>query len=277
MNTFARILVLGGLAALALAAAACGDDDDGGGGGDAEKQAVEAAVRAFEKADGDEDVKAYLDAVTDNFIESVFGAFGVKRDDILKNPEGFLGDDSVAEIEKVSVSGNKATVLAFLPGEAGGDRSAVAAGLVKRDGKWRMDSVVVRKADTPKGARVANVEMKEFTFKFDDAGFKSGTPLVIRGKNAGKQTHVIVMSKIPDDADLKKLLEFEGEGNPPGVEDVAGGFFFASGKEGDIILDKGITPGRYAIICFLPDTSENKGFEGTPHFEKGMRADFRVK
>jgi hypothetical protein len=40
-----------------------------------------------------------------------------------------------------------------------------------------------------------------------------------------------------------------------------------------MVLEKDVTPGRYVMICFMPDTEG----DGTPHAFMGMTADFTLK
>ena len=51
----------------------------------------------------------------------------------------------------------------------------------------------------------------------------------------------------------------------------------ASGEPGDefnFVFAAPLAPGRYAFVCFFPDTTE--GPEGTPHAFKGMATEFTV-
>jgi hypothetical protein len=51
-----------------------------------------------------------------------------------------------------------------------------------------------------------------------------------------------------------------------------GGRSVAPGAKLTVALAEPLASGRYALVCFLPDTDE--GEEGTPHAFKGMLAEF---
>lgn len=43
------------------------------------------------------------------------------------------------------------------------------------------------------------------------------------------------------------------------------------GNSLNLVFTQALEPGRYVILCFLPDITDP---EGTPHFFKGMLAEF---
>jgi hypothetical protein len=60
---------------------------------------------------------------------------------------------------------------------------------------------------------------------------------------------------------------------PAGVEVIGGIAPVAPGDEGWLAFTSRLDPGRYLMICFLPDTSDPAG---TPHAAKGMLSEFNV-
>jgi len=94
----------------------------------------------------------------------------------------------------------------------------------------------------------------------------------IQVTNGGTQPHEVVVVKLEPGATVKDFLaafEPETSGPPPGR--LLGGL---------VGLDRGrhafftttFDPGRYAILCFLPDQTT-----GRPHFAQGMVSEFTVK
>jgi hypothetical protein len=115
-----------------------------------------------------------------------------------------------------------------------------------------------------------SISAKEYSFK--TSGLKAGKNTV-EFDNTGKQPHFVAAVGIVEGAtlaDVKKFFKTE-KGKPPIDESrhfdtavVDGG-----GKQS---VDLDIKPGKYALICFVPD---RKG--GPPHAEKGMISEAVIK
>ena len=115
--------------------------------------------------------------------------------------------------------------------------------------------------------------MKDFAFDFSSKEITSKDDLVFHMENKGKQSHMMVLMKIPANGNLQQLLQFEGDGPPPGVEDVGAAYIFSPGDKADVVLKDKFAPGRYAMLCFVGDEDDP---EHTPHIAKGMVSDFTV-
>jgi uncharacterized cupredoxin-like copper-binding protein len=266
-------LALVGLTSLALIGVACGDDDDGksnetpaasvtqSGGGD--EAAVRATLDKFTKAQADGDADTFLSLVTDHLLSDDFGF--ATRDQIKEDPT-IIQDDTPVDVKSVSVNGDKATANVELKT---GFEQGVEASLIKQSGAWKIDDFQPASVKGPAGASSVDVEMVDFAFKLKPEEIKAGKPFVFHASNTGKQHHFIEMVKIPADADLQQLLQSEEQ--PEGVEDLGGTMVFAPGEKADVVFPDNIAPGRYVLLCFLPDT------DGTPHAFKGMVADFTVQ
>lgn len=254
------------LTVLAGVALACG----GGGGGSAEdKQAVEQTVRDV-AGYGAGDVDAFLERVTDNFLESFAG---FTREECRDNAQDCVGDPSeVASLENTKVSGDTATTEGtFNGGEEGGEETFLIS-FVRVDGEWKVDGLGNVPQEIPGGVKKVNLELNEFAFGFNASEITDGN-FAFAAKNVGKQNHQVGVLKVPADADIQELIQSEEE-EIPGVEDIAFTLPFPPGDEVNVVFDQPLEPGRYALLCFVPDSEDP---EGTPHALKGMTAEFTIE
>jgi hypothetical protein len=250
---------------LAFSLAACSDDD---GGSSDDEAAVRSAIDGQIAAEASGDANAYLPHVTDNWLKTVVGG---TRDDVKADPSLFQSDDA-PQINDISVSGNKATAKISFNDPASRLVYGNEVDLVKEDGAWKSDVLhVVSASDVPSSSKKVNVGLKEFAFDFSANQITSKDNLVFHVENKGKQSHMMVISKIPADANLQQLLQ--AEDTPPGVEDVGGAFLFSPGDEADVVLKDKLAPGRYVMLCFVGDEDDP---EHVPHVAKGMVSDFTV-
>ena len=113
--------------------------------------------------------------------------------------------------------------------------------------------------------------LKEFSFDLPK-GYEGG-PLEI--ENKGEQTHEVVVIGLPDGVDLQDVIDstvplFTPAKGPAPYVDVAGITPVAPG--GHAFVDLDLKPGRYASLCFLPDTTK----PATDHLHNGMATVFTV-
>ena len=259
--TFATVL---------FGAAACGDD--GGTTSGKSVDEVRAALDEELAAEASGNADNFLKHVTDRWLKTVIGA---TRDEVKADPSKFKSEDSPT-IGEIKVSGSKATVSAsFPPGQSGRFDYRNAADLVKEGGVWKLDKFhVLSAAKVPSGSKKVNVDLTDFAFGFSRKEVTSKDALVFHVENKGKQNHMMVVNKIPADADVQKLLQFQGDGSPPGVEEVGGVFLFGPGDKADVVLKDKLAPGRYVMLCFVGDEDDP---QHGPHALKGMVADFTVQ
>ena len=246
---------------------ACGDDDDGGS--EEDKQAVEQAVTDI-GGYGPEDVDAFLERVTDNALKNVFG---YTREECKQSAEECVGEPSESvTTANTEVSGDTATTEAtfsFADGAGGGQTFLVT--LVREDGQWKLDRISTVPKEVPEGVKKVDLELKEFSFEFDKAQIEDGNFAFVV-KNAGEQDHQVIVASIPEDLDIEEGL-LSGD-QPPGVEQVAFEGPYAPGDEGTVVFDEELAPGRYVLLCFVPDAEDP---DETPHANKGMYAEFTVE
>jgi hypothetical protein len=115
----------------------------------------------------------------------------------------------------------------------------------------------------PPRPAVLDVEMREY--RFDHAPVPGGR-VVFRMKNVGRLPHRLSLVPLPPD--LPPILEqLRGEERQV-LFTLAAIAETAPGASGTFAVD--LTPGRYAMICFLVDP------EGRSHALEGMATEFRV-
>lgn len=118
----------------------------------------------------------------------------------------------------------------------------------------------------------------DVTMRLNDYSFKMSKPLTagahnIRVVNDAKQPHEVVIVRLAEGktiADFMKYVDTDLMKGPPPVE-VAGGVA-ALAKGRSAIIPVNLKPGKYGMICFVPDAKDGK-----PHFHHGMTAEFTVK
>jgi hypothetical protein len=110
--------------------------------------------------------------------------------------------------------------------------------------------------------------LKDYDFVFAKALHK-GTQ-VIRVKNEADQVHEIVVVRLLEGKKAEDFVAwaFKRQGPPP-AELVGGMSGISKGQESQMSLD--LTPGNYAMVCFLPDAKDGK-----MHFEHGMVKEVRI-
>jgi hypothetical protein len=133
------------------------------------------------------------------------------------------------------------------------------------------------------GWDVTGVTAVEYAFDADLEGVGAGYN-TISFQNDGNEFHEMALMRINDDTteDLQELLQLPEEEAMAKVT-MTGGAFAEPGATDTVFVD--LTPGRYAIVCFLPvgatpdniEALESGEFEGAPHFTQGMIQEFTVE
>jgi uncharacterized cupredoxin-like copper-binding protein len=106
-------------------------------------------------------------------------------------------------------------------------------------------------------------------------GYRLSTPITagahrLRVENDGSQPHEVELVRLADGkslVDLEKWVDSQ-QGPPPG-EPLGGVAAMAPGEQAFFSSD--FTPGKYALICFVPDAGDGK-----PHFIHGMAQEITV-
>lgn len=136
-------------------------------------------------------------------------------------------------------------------------------------GMVRALRVVPSKAANPSPAASATMTLLDYSFKL--SGPIRAGKRTIRVRNVGKQHHEVQLVQLAPGKSAKEMMDWLGkmEGPPPGkaLGGVAG---MEAGMTEYFTAD--FAPGKYALICFLPDTKDGK-----PHFAHGMLQEITVK
>ena len=274
--------------AFAIGAAACSDDKKDAGSTAAataaptatanpDAAAIEKTVRDAVAAWNAKDAAAFLPFFTDKGVSEIFGGGEpATREEIAAELPGFIGDPPIE--------------LRELTGTASGDAGSadvlrvmdpfleqIRHAMVRQAGAWKIDGEdYVDVKNVPSGTTMINVDESEFAFGVAPADITSANakgPIGFDIKNVGSQPHELVLVKLPAEGDVQTLLKTEGD--VPGLDFVGVTDDIAPGASNRaFVLVKPLEAGRYALVCFLPDTTE--GPEGTPHAFKGMVNEFRI-
>lgn len=159
-------------------------------------------------------------------------------------------------------------VLQLTPGTyAVGDPQNLTAGVAK------LFTVGDVTGDATAPAADLAVTQREFAFDVPET-VKAGTTR-IAVHNAGAQTHEMVLVKLDPGytlQDVQAAVQGGGpdDGPPAWAHPLTGWDAQAPGLTGELTLD--LTPGSYALLCFMPDTAT-----GQPHALKGMISSFTAQ
>jgi hypothetical protein len=123
-----------------------------------------------------------------------------------------------------------------------------------------------RPARTPEADAV--MTLRDYTF-FLSRPLASGTH-VIEVRNEGTQWHEFELVQLAPGKTPQDVVDFieHGTGTPPGLP-LGGVSPLAVGRTSYLHVD--LAPGRYALICFLPDRKDHQA-----HFQHGMMQEFQV-
>jgi hypothetical protein len=275
----------------AATAVACGDDKKDAGGAAppaATKAAATPALSADEKAVQQaflgaierwnaKDVDGFFANFTDEGLVDSFGEGEGTAADVKSQAAGFVGSEEIGNptFLGTSVAGDTATLDVVFSFGAVFTHSKFS--LVKVGNRWKQNKEDSNlPVPVPTGTTLVHVDAIEFSFGVDTSKIKG--KFAFEFANIGKQHHEFGLARIEADAnidDLLKLAAASPDGAPPeGAEFIAG----TDGDPGDttnIVFAKALEPGRYIMVCMVPD--ETEGENGTPHAFKGMVKEFTIK
>lgn len=254
-----------GLVAVALGGAlifsvACGGGDDEAS--PEEIQAVEDIMRQAFESSG-ENADFFFAHVTDNLIETVLLS---TREECEANAAECIGEPTTVEsVSGTQIDGDTATSTVV------SDFGTLEVGLLREDDVWMVDSLAAASDEVPEGAAIVDLGLSEFAFQFNADDIPADGNFAFHATNTGAQAHEVVVVNLPLDANLEETIErIETEEEPP----VAFKVYIQPGQEVDMAFEAPLEPGRYALVCFFPDTADP---EMTPHYLKGMVAELTVE
>jgi len=242
------------------------------GGGD--QAAIEQVIRDVAAAENAGDGERFVTFFTDDGL----AAYDVGTREAILTGEAELGEDQIEvdSFPEVRVEGDTASATVYAAIQP--VLYEVAFELVRQDGDWLIDNFEFRGgAPALAGTDMVDVTLDEFSFRFDAAAMSSGE-FGIAYENVGEQSHEMLLIRVTEDGlTLDGLLDRatnSDEEDPEGMEHVGFLGFTEPGDQGTVRFTEPLAPGRYAFLCFFPDTSDP---EETPHAFKGMAAEFTVE
>ena len=155
-------------------------------------------------------------------------------------------------------------LLCFVPGADGVPHAM--------KGMVRPITVVAKKS----ASKPAALPAVSSTITLTDYGFAFSKPLAagrqtIRVRNVAEQSHeILLVTLAPGKSPMDVAAWAEHPDGPPPGKPIGGVTGIA--KNGEMYFTADLKPGRYGLICFLPDAKDGK-----PHFAHGMVRDFEVK
>lgn len=127
----------------------------------------------------------------------------------------------------------------------------------------------------PASASVA-MPPADLKLTLDDYSFTEDRPLtagrhVIAVENVAEQPHELVIVRLNEGRTGQDVLQWlEHESGPPPGSLMGGVSGLSKGRSNQIALN--LTPGKYFLICFVPDRADGKS-----HFMHGMVREFEVR
>jgi uncharacterized cupredoxin-like copper-binding protein len=142
--------------------------------------------------------------------------------------------------------------------------------------KGMVGSITVEPA--PAGVQQAGMPSADLTIHTSDYKFALSKPLaagkhMINVINDGAQAHEVVIGELAPGKtaqDIANWVEKDMMKGPPPGKPIAGIAALAKGRSGMFPVD--LKPGKYALICFVPDAKDGKG-----HASHGMFQEITVK
>jgi uncharacterized cupredoxin-like copper-binding protein len=129
---------------------------------------------------------------------------------------------------------------------------------------------------TARGATPPAEPKADVTITLDDYLFDVSAPITagrhtIRFENRAAQSHEAVIAKLHPDATVGQAVTWlnGGQFGPPPVTLLGGAAGLATGRHMYVTVD--FQPGRYALLCFIPDAKDGK-----PHSAHGMAKEITV-
>jgi hypothetical protein len=136
--------------------------------------------------------------------------------------------------------------------------------------KGMIRPLTVVKAAKPAADPVGDVTMTLLDYSFTLSGPLTPGKHLIEVRNNGAQPHEIELVRLAPGKTVQEALAWlhKPEGTPPGLP--LGGVA-PLGRGGVNWFEVDLEPGKYALICFLPDMKDGK-----PHFMHGMVQEIEV-
>ncbi len=223
---------------------------------------VQGAIAAWNKGDG----AGFVGYWTDSGLAASFD--GSSRDEVVNQIPMFSAQQPITllGLNNIQVLGTKVTGILDLQLGNALQRTRETFALDK--GAWKISNEEELTAPILSGSAVVDVKLQEFSFGYDSSQVVSATgPFALKASNIGKQTHEIQLVRIDNKTPILDLLH---EDEPEGVSFLGGADEIKPGESKTVSFVSPLNAGRYAFVCFAPDT------DGTPHALKGMYSEFTI-
>lgn len=183
-------------------------------------------------------------------------------------PEGVLfvgGPGTVAPNDSVDA------VVGLEPGQYGLVCFVQGADHVAHLQKGMVAMFEVTDAERGEARVAADIEIALRDYEFVLSKPATAGRRTLRIVNEAEQPHEMFIARMTPGATAQDLLHWIGAGaqGPPPAVPLGGVMSLSTGIANHVTLD--LTPGTYALICFVPDTGD-----GRPHFMHGMATDLVV-
>jgi len=260
------------LVASAALGGACKSGDNGN-----DKKAVEDAVRAMFAAYTEKDVDGFIAAFTDKGLAELFSVSEEQVADVKAQLPEFIGQVALVlrGFSNTEVTGDKATTEGETESE--GVIAVDRLTLMKDGDAWKIDGYegYAASPEIPGGYTTVEMSVNEFAFGFIRNEVSTGK-IAFHVTNVGKQTHEVPLFKLPEGFDLDQAIQTQaksGQGFGGDLE-IVGRVEIKPGTETNMVFLNELEPGKYALVCFFPDTEDP---DQTPHALKGMKAEFELQ
>jgi hypothetical protein len=113
--------------------------------------------------------------------------------------------------------------------------------------------------------------LTDYTFAFSQPLTAGMNTIRVRTASPHRQSHEAVFAKLEPGRTAAELAAWiESPNGPPPGAPIGGTAGLSPGEWNDVTLE--LTPGRYAILCFIPDVGD-----GAPHIVHGMLTEFEIE
>ena len=138
--------------------------------------------------------------------------------------------------------------------------------------KGMISALTVTPSSAASTEPTADVNIRLSDYKFTLSKPMAAGHHVIRVTNDAAQPHEVLFVKLPPGQTAAKVAEWveAGQKGAPPAMPIGGSSPLAKGRSTTLSVD--LAPGRYGMICFLPDAKDGK-----PHSVHGMTTQFEVK
>ena len=233
---------------------------------------IESILKDVADAFNRKNVDAYLASWTDKGLQE---GFAVSRDEALQYLTESIGEPLIEfrNVSGVELTDSGATFEVDFVDGAVVKHSRLS--IIDQGKGPQIDGIEYLDTPIPEGTTAVDLGLREFAFDFDANAIGNGN-IAFKVRNAGKQQHEAVLVNVPEGVDVAAAYQqaFDSETEPQGFETIAYGGPFDPGATSSLVFTEVLAPGRYALVCFFPDSDDP---EGTPHAFKGMIGGFTIE